>query len=281
MTRRSNPIWPVARFVLLSAAALVMLAPYIFMVSTSLKPQAEVFSGASIPFTQALSGCSSRRTITKAVTAIPLLRILGNGVFVCVAIVFFQILFAFPAAYALAKLRFRGADLVFGLVVLGLLVPIHAISIPLYAAARALDLLNTLAVLIVPFTLSVFAIFLFRQFIKAFPDDLVLAARSDGLSEGAIVWRLILPNSWPAASAFAIFSVVAHWNDLYWPLIAISKTHLATPPLGLMFFRAAEVGDDYGALMAATVLITLPLVAFFLVAQRLFIEGLTMSGIKG
>jgi multiple sugar transport system permease protein len=127
----------------------------------------------------------------------------------------------------------------------------------------------------------VFAIFLFRQFIKAIPDDLILAARSDGLSESAIVWLIILPNAWPAASAFAIFSVVAHWNDLYWPLIAISKTHLATPPLGLLFFRAAEAGDDYGALMAATVLITLPLVLFFLFAQRLFIEGLTMSGLKG
>ena len=88
-------------------------------------------------------------------------------------------------------------------------------------------------------------------------------------------------NAWPAASAFAIFSVVAHWNDLYWPLIVISKTQLATPPLGLLFFRAAEAGDDYGALMAATVLITLPLVLFFLFAQRLFIEGLTMSGLKG
>jgi multiple sugar transport system permease protein len=278
MMHRSGIGWPVLRLALLSAAALVMMAPYVFMVSTSFKPQAEVFTGGLnlVP-----DHWSVAANYTKAMTSIPLLRILANGLFVCAAIVFFQILFALPAAYALAKLKFRGADLLFGLVVLGLLVPIHAISIPLYAAARALDLLNTLAVLIVPFMLSVFAIFLFRQFIKAFPNDIVLAARSDGLSEPAIVWRVILPNSWPAASAFAIFSVVAHWNDLYWPLIAISKTQLATPPLGLMFFRAAEVGDDYGALMAATVLITLPLVAFFLFAQRLFIEGLTMSGIKG
>jgi len=110
---------------------------------------------------------------------------------------------------------------------------------------------------------------------------LIMAARSDGLSELAIVWRIILPNAWPSASAFAIFSVVAHWNDLYWPLISVSKIHLATPPLGLLFFRAAEAGDDYGALMAATVLITAPLVLFFLFAQRLFIEGMTMTGLKG
>jgi multiple sugar transport system permease protein len=160
-------------------------------------------------------------------------------------------------------------------------VPIHAISIPLYAAARQLDLLNTLAVLVIPFTLSVFAIFLFRQFIKALPDDLLQAARMDGLGEAAIVWRIVLPNAWPAASAFAVFSVVAHWNDLYWPLITITRTQMATPPLGLLFFRAAEAGDDYGALMAATVVVTLPLVLLFLFAQRLFIEGIAMTGLKG
>jgi multiple sugar transport system permease protein len=278
VTRRETIAWPVIRLALLAAIALVMTAPYIFMITTSFKPQAEVFAGGLNLLPQQWSIVAN---YTKAVTAVPLLRILINGVVVCAAIVFFQILFALPAAYALAKLRFGGRDVMFGLVIMGLLVPIHAISIPLYAMARWAGLLNTLAVLIAPFTLSVFAIFLFRQFIKAFPNDMVLAARSDGLSEAAIVWRVILPNAWPAASAFAIFSVVAHWNDLYWPLITISKTQLATPPLGLMFFRAAEVGDDYGALMAATVLITLPLVAFFLFAQRLFIEGLTMSGIKG
>ena len=266
------------RLLVLSLGAAVVLFPFLFMLSTSFKPQAEVFSAGLSLIPSHFAGWEN---YAKAFTRIPMARILLNGVVVCLAIVGFQLVFALPAAYALAKLRFPGRDLLFGLVLLGLLVPIHAISIPLYAAARALGLLNTLAVLIVPFTLSVFAIFLFRQFIKAIPDDLILAARSDGLSEAAIVWRIILPNAWPAASAFAIFSVVAHWNDLYWPLIAISKTQLATPPLGLLFFRAAEAGDDYGALMAATVIITAPLILFFLFAQRLFIEGMTMTGLKG
>jgi len=278
MIGRSSPLLRGLRLLVLTLGAGVILFPFIFMISTSFKPQAEVFSAglSLIP-----TGSAALDNYTKALTRIPMGRILLNGVVVCAAIVLFQIVFALPAAYALAKLRFRGREMLFGLVLLGLLVPIHAISIPLYAAARMLSLLNTLAVLIIPFTLSVFAIFLFRQFIKAIPDDLIHAARSDGLSEAAIVWRIILPNAWPAASAFAIFSVVAHWNDLYWPLIAISKTQLATPPLGLLFFRAAEVGDDYGALMAATVVITTPLVLFFLFAQRLFIEGVTMTGLKG
>jgi len=267
-----------ARFALLALGAAIMLFPYLWMIATALKPASEVFSSglSLLP-----SKWSAVENFSKAMTRIPMARILMNGVIVCAGIVVFQVLFAFPAAYALAKLRFRGREFLFGVVMLGLLVPIHAISIPLYVAARATGLLNSLAVLMAPFLLSVFAIFLFRQFIKAMPDDLIQAARMDGLSEAAIVWRIILPNAWPAATAFAIFSIVAHWNDLYWPLIAISKTELATPPLGLLFFRAAEVGDDYGALMAATVVITAPLVVLFLFAQSRFIEGITMTGLKG
>ena len=266
------------RLAVLVIGAAIVLLPYAWMISTSLKPQAEVFSSSLslIPHEWAAA-----ENYGKAFTRIPMLKILANGAIVCALIVVFQIVFAFPCAYALAKLDFRGRETLFALVLMGLLVPIHAISIPLYWAARELNLLNTLTILVAPFSLSVFAIFLFRQFIKAMPDDLIAAARMDGLSEGAIVWRIVLPNAWPAATAFAVFSVVAHWNDLYWPLIAISKNELATPPLGLLFFRAAEVGDDYGALMAATVVITAPLVLLFLIAQRTFIEGITMTGLKG
>ena len=278
MTTASTHWMRLLRLMILGLGALLMLFPFFFMISTSFKPQSEVFSAglSLIPQQWAIIA-----NYSKAMTRIPMLQILANGLIVCASIVFFQILFALPCAYALAKLKFKGREFLFGLVLLGLLVPIHAISIPLYTTARYAGLLNTLAILVVPFTLSVFAIFLFRQFIKTIPDDLIMAARTDGLTELAIVWRIILPNAWPSASAFAIFSVVAHWNDLYWPLISVSKMHLATPPLGLLFFRAAEAGDDYGALMAATVLITAPLVLFFLFAQRLFIEGMTMTGLKG
>jgi multiple sugar transport system permease protein len=278
MMTPSSPLVRLVRLGVLAFGAAIILFPYVFMISASLKPPEDVFSASLSLWPEHFSAYEN---YSKALTRIPMLRILLNGALVCTAIVIFQILFALPAAYALAKLRFPGRGLLFGLVMLGLLVPIHAISIPLYAAAQISGLLNTLAVLVIPFTLSVFAMFLFRQFIKAMPDELIQAARMDGLSEAAIVWRIILPNAWPAASAFAIFSVVAHWNDLYWPLITISKTQLATPPLGLLFFRSAEVGDDYGALMAATLIVTLPLILFFLFAQKLFIEGVTMTGLKG
>jgi len=134
--------------------------------------------------------------------------------------------------------------------------------------------------LVAPFSISVFGIFLFLQFFRALPDDLLDAARLDGMSEAGIVARVVVPNSWPAVTAFAIFSVVAHWNDLFWPLIVVTDNRVATPPLGLFTFRAAESGSDYGALMAATLIVTLPLVLAFLFAQRRFVEGITMTGLK-
>jgi multiple sugar transport system permease protein len=277
-TSGRSPLARIVRLAVLSLGALILLFPYVWMISTSVKPQQEVFSSglSLIP-----SHWSFIENYTKALTRVPMARILMNGAIVCATIVALQIVFALPAAYALAKLNFRGREAIFGCVILGLLVPIHAISIPLYAAARALNLLNTLAILILPFTLSVFAIFQFRQFVKTVPEDLLQAARMDGMSEWGICWRVVLPNAWPAATSFAIFSVVAHWNDLYWPSVVISRNDLATPPLGLLFFRAAEAGDDYGALMAATVIATAPLIVFFLIAQKAFIEGVTTSGLKG
>jgi len=127
----------------------------------------------------------------------------------------------------------------------------------------------------------VFAIFMFRQAFKALPDELIQAARLDGMGELAIVWRVILPNAWPTATAFATFSVVAHWNDLFWPLIVIQRQSMATPALGVLFFRSQEGGNDIGALMAASVITTLPMVAAFLLAQRRFIQGVATAGLKG
>jgi multiple sugar transport system permease protein len=181
----------------------------------------------------------------------------------------------------MAKLKFPAARTMMVLIMLGLLIPIHATALPLYVGFNSLSLLNSYTALVAPFSISVFAIFMFLQFFRAMPDDLIHAARLDGMSELGIVARVIVPNAWPAVTAFAIFSVVAHWNDLYWPLIVISKQDYFTPPLGLMYFRAAEAGDDYGALMAATLIITLPLVAAFLLAQKRFVEGITMTGLKG
>ncbi|ANM10624.1 MULTISPECIES: carbohydrate ABC transporter permease [unclassified Rhizobium] len=268
----------VIRLSLLSLGAIVFLAPYVFMISAAGKTQSDIFTSSLSLIPAHLAYVEN---FAKALSRVPMVRLLWNGVLVCGLIFLFQVLVAIPCAYAMAKLRFGAARAMMVLVMLGLLVPIHATALPLYVAFDRASLLNSYAALVAPFTISVFAIFMFLQFFRAMPDDLIHAARLDGMSELGIVARVIVPNAWPAVTAFAIFSVVAHWNDLYWPLIVISKQDYATPPLGLMYFRAAEAGDDYGALMAATLIITLPLVAAFLFAQKRFVEGITMTGLKG
>lgn len=268
----------VLRWALLSLGAAVILLPYVWMIATSLKPHSEIFarSLALLPLSFAAPANYER-----ALTAVPLLTFMLNGALVCAAILVVQLFIAVPCAYAVAKLRFRGRRSLFALVLLGLLVPIQATAIPLYVGLFHAGLLDTYVALVTPFVISVFAIFLFRQFFKALPDELLHAARLDGMGELSIVWRVVVPNAWPAITAFSIFSVVAHWNDLFWPLIVVTRAELATPPLGVIFFKSAEAGSDYGALMAATTLVTLPMVALFLFAQRRFIEGITMTGLKG
>ncbi|WP_429813952.1 carbohydrate ABC transporter permease [Ensifer sp. B1-9] len=268
----------IARLTVLSLGALLFLAPYIFMVSTAGKPQSEIFSSALSLIPQQWSYVEN---FTKALSRVSMTTLLFNGVIVCALIFVIQIVVAIPCAYAMAKLKFRAARTMMVLVMLGLLVPIHATALPIYVAFDRLSVLNSYTALVAPFSISVFAIFLFLQFFRAMPDDLIHAARLDGMSEAGIVARVIVPNAWPAVTAFAIFSVVAHWNDLFWPLIVVTNQDYATPPLGLLYFRAAEAGDDYGALMAATLIITLPLVTAFLLAQKRFVEGITMTGLKG
>jgi multiple sugar transport system permease protein len=267
---------PLSLFFLLTGAAIVLL-PFYWMITLSLKPADEIFtSGIDL-----LPSRIEWNNYLKAFREVPLARFLFNGTVVCAGILFFQLLFAVPCAYALTQRRFRFRMAIFGLVLGGLLVPFHVTAIPIFLGLAQVQLLNTYAALIIPFVASVFGMFLFRQFFASMPSELFDSARVDGLSETEIVWRIAFPLAMPAATAFAVFSVTAHWNDLFWPLIAISDPSLATPPRGIVYFRDREAGDDIGPLMAATVVITAPLVIGFLIAQRKFTQGLTAAGLKG
>jgi len=261
----------------LIAGAVFMLLPFVFMLTSAIKPPGEIFEATFRLWPRQFYGLQN---FESALTTAPLLRFLLNGVIVCGGILVVQLLVAIPCAYALAKLKFPGRPVLFSLVVLGLCIPVQAPSLPLYIAFAELGILNTYLSMMMPFFLSVFAIFLFRQFFKTYPDEIIQAARLDGVGEFEIVWRIVVPSAWPAIAAFSVFSVVAHWNDLYWPLIVVSDTKLATPPLGMMYFADSEIGSNYGALAAGATIITAPLVIAFLIARRRFIAGITMTGIK-
>jgi multiple sugar transport system permease protein len=268
------------------------------MVSYSLKSPKEIetntggFWGAQAPMVNQycvklgnpVDQCTTTPIVfnyTSAFNKAPLLRYLLNGVIVTLSIFIIQVIISMPAAYALSKLRWRGREAVFNLILFSLLIPVHAIALPLYLMLSKAGLVNTYAALIIPWTISVFGIFLMRQFFKTVPDDLIDAARLDGMSEFSIVWRVMLPTAVPALIAFAIFSVVAHWNDYFWPRIVITgNQNLFTPPLGLREFRGGADGSDWGPMMATATVIVIPLIVAFLIAQKKFIGGITLTGMK-
>ncbi len=294
----NTPFSTAAKHAVLIIGALIVILPFYIMATYSLKDPIEITSGTGGVFGKQEAffdpGCVQSGNAKEdcffnpiaynygqAFSKAPLLRYLFNGVVVTLSIFFIQVLVALPCAYALSKLRFWGRELVFTMVLLGLLIPVHAIALPLYIMLSKVGLTNTYAALVIPWTISVFGIFLMRQFFMTVPDDLIDAARMDGMSEFAIVWKVMLPTAIPALLAFGIFSIVAHWNDYFWPRVVITGTReLFTPPPGIREFASGIDGSDYGPMMATACVFVVPLIVAFLLAQRRFIQGITLTGMK-
>ena len=266
----------VSHAVLLGGAA-IMLMPFVWMFFTAIKAPSEIFEASIWPWPRTWYGFAHFQEVLKSA---PMGLFMWNGLVVCTGILIVQVLVAIPAAYALAKLPFKGSESLFMGILVALSVPIQVTALPLYMGLSLAGWLNSYFAQMVPFFLSMFAIFLLRQHFKTFPDEIIHAARIDGMTEWEIMWRLVVPSARPALAAFAVFSVVAHWNDLYWPMIVITTTELAPPPLGMLLFANAESGANYGALMAGATLITMPMVIAFLFARKQFIQGITMSGFR-
>jgi multiple sugar transport system permease protein len=165
----------------------------------------------------------------------------------------------------------------FTLVLVALVIPHQVLTLPLFVLCYKLGILDTYAGLILPFIVSPFGIFLLRQFFKSIPDELIYAARLDGISELGIVWRIMAPVAMPAVIAFAIFSAVTHWNSLLWPLIVVQSERLMPPAQGIVSFHNDEAGIEYGPLMAGAVIVVAPLIIAFVLAHRRFIDGLGMG----
>jgi multiple sugar transport system permease protein len=261
---------------LVAFGAAIVLLPFVWMISVSLKPHDEIFTTDVALLPRAPTLMNYWVAITE--TRIPLYLL--NGVLVTSGILFLQLLVSVPCAYALAHRNFPGRKLFFAAVVGALLAPFHVTAIPVFLGLAWTGLLNSYTALILPFIASAFGLFLLRQAFAQIPAELIDAARVDGMSELGIAWRVAFPLALPTVIAFAIFSVTAHWNDLFWPMIATTDPELATPPRGILFFRDQESGDDVGPLMAGATLITAPLVIGFLLAQRRFTQGLANTGLK-
>lgn len=261
----------------LIAMAAVMLLPFAWMLLTVMRAPSEIFSD---PFGLPEGIGIVADNFRNAFVTVPMARFLLNGAVVVSVLLALQLAVSVPAAYALAKFEFSGRKLLFAAVLAALCVPIQVPMLPIYIALAYGGALDSYFALIFPFIFSPFAIFMLRQQFKAFPDEIIQAARLDGFSEIEILLKLIVPSARPVIAAFAVFSITAHWNDLYWPLIVVSSQDMATPPLGMLYFRDSGLGTDYGALMAGAIVTVTPVMVIFLVAQRQFIKGLTMTGLK-
>lgn len=204
----------------------------------------------------------------------------ANSLIVSLSITAFHIIFDTMAGYAFAKKRFPGRNILFWLIISTLMVPAYVTMVPLYLVTRELHLLSTLWAVILPGTADVFGIFLMRQYIQTLPRELEDAARVDGCGELGVFLRIVMPLSKPAIAALAIFTFVTHWNNYFWPLIVLLKGSAYTLPVGVASLQG-EFSTDYGIIFAGAALAALPMIVFFLIFQRYFLEGVRMGALKG
>ena len=263
-------------YVVLTALAVFTLIPFVWMISSSLKLDREVFSYPMkwIPETFRWENYS---LIWQKV---PLLTYFKNTAFIAVVVTFLQTLTSSFAAYAFAKLNFRGRDTLFVCYIATIAVPWQAYMLPQFIMMRSMGLYDTLWAMVVLQAFSAFGVFLMRQFYRGIPTELCEAARIDGLNEYGIWARIMLPLSKAAIATLVIFTFVNTWNDYMGPMIYLTRDINKTVQVGLRRF-IQENSSDYHLIMAASLCSLLPVSVVFLCLQKYFIEGIATSGIKG
>jgi sn-glycerol 3-phosphate transport system permease protein len=255
--------------VLALLAAVIWLFPYGWMLLTSFKTTQELVKAPT-----ALPGELRFDAYREVFRALPVWRYLGMTTVMALSIAALQIAIALPAAYALAKLGFRGRRLAFGLLLSALLIPAELRFVPTFTLLSSLGLVNTLPALVLPFAVSAFGTFLLRQALLAVPDSLLEAARLDGAGELYIVYRLLPPLLAPALAAFFLISFVHHWNDYFWPLVMTVDDSVRTLPLGVALLREQGSGVRWHIVMAGNALLSLPALALFGLTQKHLLRGL-------
>ncbi|MHA7964119.1 carbohydrate ABC transporter permease [Paenibacillus sp. CAU 1782] len=263
-------------YMTLAVIVLVMLVPYIWMLSASLKLNKDVFS---FPI-QWIPDLPRWMNYVDIWNRIPLGLFIYNTAKLSIIVTVLQLLTSSFAAYAFSKLRFRGRHALFLGYIATIAIPWQAYMVPQFILMRSMGLNNTHLAIIFLQAFSAFGVFLMRQFYQSIPDELCEAARIDGLSEYGIWARIMLPLSKPALSTLTIFTFVSTWNDFLGPMIYLTKTPLKTIQIGLRMF-ISQYSAEYGLIMAASVVSIIPVLIVFLGLQKYFVQGVASSGIKG
>ena len=261
--------------------ALAWAVPLLWVVSSTFKPQHEIVgperrwlpAGPTLEHWRNLADTQGR--------AVDVGRAFVNSVVVALISTFSTLATSSLAAYAFARLRFRGREALFGVLLATMMIPNEVILVPLFLQFHRLELLNSYAALILPHAISVLGVFLLRQFMLGIPGDLIDAAAIDGAGPFRIYRHVVLPLTRPAMATLSVFAFLGSWNDFLWPLIVVNTPDKQTLPLALITFRSAYQMLDYGTVLAATLVAVAPPLLFFMFAQRYVIAGISRTGLKG
>lgn len=263
--------------VVLIVGLLISLMPFLWMLATSLKEPGEVmlYPPKWVP------AIFQWKNYVEIWNIIPLGTFIKNTVIVTIMCMIGELVTASMVAFAFARLRFRGKNFLFWLVLSSMMLPGQVTMIPIFILFKTLGWVDTLKPLILPSFLGggAFYIFLLRQFFTSIPKELDEAAKIDGCSPLRIYWHIILPLSKPALATVAVFSFIAHWNDFMTPLIYLNSIEKQTLAIGLKWFQG-QYGTNYHLLMAAATLALIPVMIIFFVAQKYFVRGISMTGLK-
>ena len=257
----------------------LMLTPLVWLVACAFKTPDAFFHYTFFPPPWE-AGAWTLQNFVQLFREIPFMRFLMNSFFVSGTSVLVQLFFASLGGFALAKYEFRGKKVIMVIMLATMMIPGQVLLAPLYELIFRMRLMDSFPGLILPGAVSVFGMFLFRQSMMQIPDDLLQAGRIDGCSEFGLYWNIALPVSRPMIGAFCLISFMGSWNNFLWPQIILHTQERFTLPIGLNQM-VGLYHQDYGVLMAGTLLSILPVVALFFVLQKEFISGLTAGAVKG
>jgi multiple sugar transport system permease protein len=275
--RHARRVRRVGRYVVLVLCGLALIGPFVWMVLASLKTDADI---KSIPPTL-LPDPVTGENYQRVVDAFPFWRFAANSIGVAVASTLLQLALASTAAYAFARIEFRFRNLLFGLYLATMMIPLQVVIVPLFIEMRNLGLVDTYAGLLLPTIVSSFGVFLLRQAFLALPKELDEAAFIDGAGHFSVFFRILLPLIGPALATVAVFAFMATWNSFLWPLVITqaSDRHV-TLPVGLSRL-SGRFSTDWNVIMAGSVMTLVPIVVFYLITQRWVIRSVAFSGLKG
>lgn len=264
-------------YLILIGISLFMLLPFIWMLSTSLKPAEEIFHIPPILVSRNMSLSSYVELFTNR----NILRVLGNTLLIATLSTFLSLLCSSMAGFGFAKYEFRGKGGLFAFLLATLVVPFTVTMVPLFIMMTWLNWVDTIWPLVVPGAASAFGVFFMRQYISSINDELLDAARIDGTGEFMIYWRIILPIVAPGLTSLGLIFFMSSWNAFVWPLVILKSPENFTLPIAINSYVAGTIGRPvYNLQMAASVISILPLMIVFLVFQRRYFEGITAGAIK-